>query len=74
MTLEKAEQIALAVEKANLNPRSLNPKPAQPLYTVHGVDPKGEILKFQGGQNPTPPVKEKHRKNNYSTKKLDCSK
>ena len=37
------------------------------------VDPEGEVLKFERGQNPPPRVKEKHRKNNYSTKKLDCS-
>ena len=71
--MEKAEQIALADKNANLNPRSLNPEPTQPLDTVHAVDPKGEVLKFERGQNPPPRVKEKHRKNNYSTKKLDCS-
>ena len=39
LTLEKAEQIALAVEKANLKATLLNPEPTQPLDTVHAVDP-----------------------------------
>ena len=73
MTLEKAKQSALAVQKANLNARSLNPEPTQPMDTVHAVDPEGEVLKFERGQNPPPRVKQKHRKNNYSTKKLNCS-
>ncbi|XP_068742153.1 uncharacterized protein [Montipora capricornis] len=37
----------LTLEKANLNVRSLNPEPTQPLDTVHPVDPEGEVLKFE---------------------------
>ena len=52
LTLEKAQQIALAVQKANLNARSLNPEQTQPVDTVHAVDPEGEVLKFERSQNP----------------------
>ena len=63
----------LTLEKANLNAKSLNPEPTQPLDTVQAVDPEGKVLKFERGQNFPPRVKEKHRKKNYSTKKLECS-